>query len=458
MRKLGRDRLILLCVVLLPMLLWWVVFFPGTFTNDSLAIIEQIRTGNWSNDHTNAYLSFVWLTSGGGSQWGLVTLAQVILVALGITSLGSVVRRIGIPKPVVMVACGVFSMLPQVGAFAITMWKDVPSTAGALMLAAALLEHHVASSPKTPTLWLAGTGALLLGAFRWNGPIALVLLGLTILAADRVKSVRSAAVIISSALLCAGTLLLPQQLGLAESRSWRAVDDRELHDVAYVLHERPQSLNSKDKATLASIMPLERWSQGGSTCETIDVLLYDNIYEYAPASLREIERQQSDLGAIWKRVVRGQPLLVSWVRLCRAAGVWSPVFFGKQPTLGLVYLHSGDPDLGRPGFLPVLERPLIRAVMMTSSSERSKSLTLNAMLWTLVALSLSFVLKRGAMPRLFRCCLPVSIAVMVSVMAGAVAQDARYVAGPLLLAQFFSGVSILEWVWYRITVTRSRRA
>ena len=144
MRKLGRDRLILLCVVLLPMLLWWVVFFPGTFTNDSLAIIEQIRTGNWSNDHTNAYLSFVWLTSGGGSQWGLVTLAQVILVALGITSLGSVVRRIGIPKPVVMVACGVFSMLPQVGAFAITMWKDVPSTAGALMLAAALLEHHVA--------------------------------------------------------------------------------------------------------------------------------------------------------------------------------------------------------------------------------------------------------------------------------------------------------------------------
>jgi len=449
MRNLGRDRLILLGVVFLPMLLWWVVLYPGTGTNDSLSVIEQIRSGSWTNAHTNAYMAFVWFTSAGGSQWGLVTLAQVILLSLGITSLGAVIIKSGVPRHIVMVACGVFSLLPQVGAFAITMWKDVPSTAGVLILAAALLERRVASSPGASTLWLAGTGALLLGAFRWNGPIALVVLCALLSAFYRRQTAHIVGVIAAIAVVSAGTLLVPQRLGLAASIPWQAVDNRDMHDIAYVYHERPSSFSDDDKRLLAEVMPLERWAVGGSTCETTDVLYFENILQLTPNSLQKIEKHQDEFRALWRQTLREEPHLVAWSRLCRAGGVWSPIFFGKQPTLGLVYLHSSDPELGRPGHFPTLERTLIRAVMVTSSSETSKTLTLNAMLWTLIALLLALVMRTRVLPRLFLRALPVSVAVMVSVMLVTVAHDVRYVAGALLLAQFFVGVTVLDWIWSR---------
>lgn len=440
----GRDRLTLLAVVMLPMLVWWAAFYPGTFTNDSLSIVDQIRSDTWSNAHTNAYVAFVWVTSFGGHQWGLVAFAQIILLALGIASLGEVFIRSGVPKPLVMIASTMFALLPQVGAFAVTMWKDVPSSSGVLMLASALLAQRVSGSSQRSTLWLTGAGALLLGAFRWNGPIALVLLSVFVLILERRSSLKVVAVLLGVAAMSVGTLLIPQRFNIAASRTWLAIDNRELHDIAYVFSSRPTAINKNDQVTLSAIMPLDRWSQGGSTCETIDVMLYEHIMQFAPRSLTNIKEYEFELRAMWQRVLRNEPLLVSWVRVCRAAGVWSPVYFGKQPTLGLAYLHSNDPELGRPGYFPSLERIAIRAVTMTSSSELRKSLALNAMLWTLTAVAVVFALRNRPVARLYLKCLPVSIAVMVSVMLGAVAHDARYVAGPLLLAQFFVAVAVLD--------------
>lgn len=445
----GRDRLTLLAVVMLPMLVWWAAFYPGTFTNDSLTVIDQIRNGTWSNANTNAYMTFVWFTSIGGSQWGLVALAQIILLALGLASLGEVIIRAGIPRLLVMVAISVFALLPQVGAFAVTMWKDVPSTAGVVMLASALLSQRVSRSSRRSTLWLAAAGALLLGAFRWNGPIALVLLSVFVLFLERRSSLKFVAVLLGVAAMSVGTLLLPQRMNLASSIPWQAVDNRNMHDIAYVYHERPRSFNDDHTELMAKVMPLERWSEGGSTCETTDVLYFQNILQLVPDSLQKVDEYQNEFRTLWRHTLREEPLLVAWSRLCRAGGVWSPVFFGKQPTLGLVYLHSNDPELGRPGHLAGLERSLIRAVMVTSSSETSKTLTLNAMLWTLVALLLALVLRTTTFPRLFLQCLPVSVAVMFSIMLVTVAHDVRYVAGALLLAQFFVGVSVLDWIWTR---------
>ena len=450
----GRDRLTLLAVVMLPMLVWWAAFYPGTFTNDSLSIVDHIRSDTWSNAHTNAYVAFVWVTSFGGHQWGLVALAQIILLALGIASLGEVFIRSGVPKPLVMIASTMFALLPQVGAFAVTMWKDVPSSSGVLMLASALLARRVPGSSQRSTLWLTGAGALLLGAFRWNGPIALVLLSVFVLILERRSSLKVVAVLLGVAAMSVGTLLIPQQFNIAESRTWLAIDNRELHDIAYVFSSRPTAINKNDQVTLSAIMPLDRWSQGGSTCETIDVMLYEHIMQFAPRSLTNIKEYEFELRAMWQRVLRNEPLLVSWVRVCRAAGVWSPLYFGKQPTLGLAYLHSNDPELGRPGYFPSLERTAIRAVMTTSSSELRKSLALNAMLWTLVSLAVVFAFRNRPVARLYLNCLPISIAVMVSVMLGAVAHDARYVAGPLLLSQLFVGVAVLNWVWHRINIAR----
>ncbi len=71
------------------------------------------------------------------------------------------------------------------------------------------------------------------------------------------------------------------------------------------------------------------------------------------------------------------------------------------------------------------------------------------MLWTLVAMSLALAVKSRQLARRFLLCLPISVGVMMSVMLGAVAHDARYVAGPLLIAQYFVGLVLLDWIWHR---------
>jgi len=331
-----RFRLGLFLVTSFPMSVWLLTFYPGTFTNDSLSIIAEIRSGSWSNSHTNAYVWFVWFFSGGGSAWGFVSVVQVLLLSLGISSVGYAFAATGIRRSVITLACGIFASLPQVSAFAITMWKDVPSSAGMLMLIASLVEQRAVSFQRSVSLLLLGFGALLLGAFRWNGPVALILLGVILFSIYRRQSWRVLGVLSLATVVSVISLLFPQQLGLAESRPWMAVDYRELHDIAYVYHEHPTSLTTADREVLMSIMPLEHWSDGGSTCETIDVLLYKHLLQFSSKSIDMVRVKQAELRAVWQRLARVEPLRLSWVRLCRAGGVWSPIFFGAQPTLGLV--------------------------------------------------------------------------------------------------------------------------
>ena len=454
----GRDRLTLLAIVMLPMLVWWAAFYPGTFTNDSLTVINQIRSGNWDDWHTNAYTAFVWLTSLSGNYWAMTTLAQVALMSLGIASLATAFIKQGIPRTIVLIASALFAASPQVGAFAITLWKDVPSAAGALMLAASMVNLRPSDRSKAEAFMLLAGGALLVGSFRWNGPVALVIISVILVVLYRKQVLRATAVILGMGIVSMASLILPQRLNLAASTASTIVNVTELHDIAYAYTSDQSSIDESGKSLLGSIMPLENWLRGGSTCETVDVLLFENIDEFAPQSREAIHERRGKLRNLWLSVIRNSPSEVATTRFCRAAGVWSPLYFGKQPTLGLAYLHSNDPELGRPGYFPSLERMAIRAVTMTSSSELRKSLALNAMLWTLIAIAVVFALRNRPVARLYLKCLPVSIAVMVSVMLGAVAHDARYVASALLLAQFFVAVAVLDSIRHRISVTRSRRA
>jgi len=438
------------------MLLWWAVLYPGTFTNDSVTVINQIRSGTWDDWHTNAYTSFVWFTSLNGNFWAMTTLAQVVLMSFGISSLASAILAQGVSRSVVGAASALLASSPQVGAFAITLWKDVPSAAGALMLAAALLNLGRNPRPKADQYVFLAAGALLVGAFRWNGPIALAILGATLAYSYRSRSLPVLTVVAGVLAISVSSLILPQRLNLASSTASTIVNVTQLHDIAYTYATNPTAIDDRGRSVLESVMPIENWENGGGTCETVDVLLFENIYEFAPESLDSIRDKRTALRILWFNVIRRSPLESLTARICRAAGVWSPFYFGKQPTLGLAYLPTTDPELARRGDFPAGERFLIPVIRMTSSSELSKSLVLNAMLWTLIALVLA--LRKKSISRLYLRCLPVGIAVMVSVMLGAVAHDSRYVAGALLIAQFFVLVSVLDWVRNRLTISRSRRA
>jgi len=440
----ARDHFLVFGCSLTPLLFWWFVLLPGNFTIDSVEVVNQVRSGTWNDWHTNSYTFFAWSASLGGRVWSFITLAQVLLLATGVASMGRAFRHLGVSTKVAAVSCLIFSALPQVGSFAVTMWKDVPSTAGAMMLAAALVEWWKHKSTTKGPVGLASVGAILLACFRWNGPVALMILALIILMVHRKSAARMASVLGLVAVASLATLTLPQRAGLTESSAWFNFEVRELHDLAYVYHSEPAVIQASELPILKSVMPLSAWAAGGSSCEGVEVLQYESFARYAPASFEAARERRVELRDLWRDVLLRAPLRIAIVRLCRAGGVLSPVFFGQQPTLGLWYHNATDSELVRASYLPPAESALLALVRVTSTSEGSKTLFLNAMLWTLIALIFA-VRAKSQIPGIGGM-FAVGSSIMISVALGANAHDARYVAGALLIAQFFVLIRCVHYV------------
>jgi hypothetical protein len=448
-----RDRLLILGSSLLPLTVWWFVLLPGNFTIDSIDVVNQIRSGTWNDWHTNAYTLFAWSTSLGGRVWSFITLSQVLLMALGIGSLGWALNGSRTSIKTAAVASAIFSSLPQVGSFTVTMWKDVPSTAGALMLAAALIEWKSSTSHSKIPISFAVIGAVLLASFRWNGPVALGVLSIVLIVLHRKESVRLVLGVMLAAFIALTSLFLPQRINLAESTTWFNFEVRELHDIAYVFQSRPSIFREDDLRLLSSVMPLPEWAVGGSSCEGVEVLQYKSFARNAPSSFDTALERRAEIRQLWRKVVFRAPLQVATVRICRAGGVLSPVFFGQQPTLGLWHNDATDQELVRAKYFPAAESFLANVVRATSQSEATKTVFLNAMLWTIIALALNF-LGRSTSAGIWAV-VAVGSSIMISVALGANAHDARYVAGALLATQYFSLFSIVDrlqsWRGSRVT-------
>jgi hypothetical protein len=435
------HRLLSFVSTLPPLLIWWMVFLPGTFSIDSIEVVNQIRSNSWNDWHTNAYTSFVWVTSFRGQYWSLVTLSQILLMALAIGSIGSSLMLNGIPPKVIYATNFLFCAMPQVGAFAITAWKDVPSTAGALMLTAALMEYFGYSPARRSSLLLALVGSLLLASFRWNGPAAIGLLCVSLLLLARKQSRKIVASIGLAGLLALGSLIVPQQLNLTESASWFNFRVRELHDISFLVKHRLEIFSDEDKRLLAEIMPLSDWALGGSSCEGVENLQYKAFNRNAPASYETAQTRQEELTRLWRKGLKDAPLSIATIRMCRAGGSLSPIFFGQQPTLGLWVANSSDPELVRSNYFPTLNRLLTGFTELSSKSEFSKTITLNAMLWSIIAIAVTRRIFRKH-PH-FVVVFLVGFCIIASVAIGANAHDARYVAGALLTAQYLTGVVLI---------------
>ena len=318
------------------------------------------------------------------------------------------------------------------------------------MLVAALIELKSAGFRSVAPLRLATIGAVLLAAFRWNGPVALGLLSIMLLVIHRRSSVRVIGGVTLAALVAIASLFVPQRMTLTESTTWFNFEVRELHDLAYVYKTAPSAFTESDLDLLASVMPLTEWAIGGASCEGVEVLQYKNFARYAPASFDVAKQRREELRRTWRQIVLRAPRQVATVRACRAGGVLSPVFFGQQPTLGLRHEDAPDVELVRAKYVPAAESILTGVVRMTSTSEISKTIFLNAMLWTLIALVVA-VRARSSPPGIGGV-LVVGASIMISVALAANAHDARYVAGALLSAQYY----VLYWAVSQLSGWRRR--
>ncbi|GAA3185638.1 hypothetical protein [Nonomuraea roseoviolacea] len=298
---------------------WWLAYYPGLFSRDSVLYLSHTMVGPWVSDHSVTYDALLWLSVRLTGDIGAVTLLQTTAMAATLAYLAAALKALGAPRLATTAVAVLLPFLPPVGAFSVALWKDVPFTLCAVAIAASCAGLAAA---RRVTAWrLAGLGALMLalGLFRANGflivGVAVVVL-LVVVKGARVRLAVTGLVAAAVPLLLTN-LVLPR-VGI-EAPSKTYVYHTAFGDIAVLYREHPELFGDRDRTLMTSVAPLSRWSEGG-TCYTINPLIWRRDFSWQQA-----DRHAGELLDLWRRLLTQRPLDVVDARLCRGSIAWNPV-------------------------------------------------------------------------------------------------------------------------------------
>lgn len=158
-----------------PLFVWlffWVAFFPGGMTPDSLSQWEQAHTGQLNNWHPVAYTWFIMFLTKIWDSPAIVTLAQIIIISVIIGYLCYLMEKYNFPKWMSWGISILFAISPINSIYSIIIWKDVLYSAFLLLFSIFIL-----NIVRTKGYWLENNscmilfflGSLGLVFFRHNG-------------------------------------------------------------------------------------------------------------------------------------------------------------------------------------------------------------------------------------------------------------------------------------------------
>lgn len=167
--------------------IWWLVFFPGFYSTDSFAVLQMAKNAELNGMWSAPWALIVSLFSLGGDYPGIVTLlfSQMFSASLTIFVYSFLSTRRS------SVISSLMQLTPLIGAVGITLWHDIPMTAGFFLVSAFLIRARKNGQINLNEIVLLLIPGMFLSTFRGNGlPTVLVLLVIFVIIEKRVKRKR----------------------------------------------------------------------------------------------------------------------------------------------------------------------------------------------------------------------------------------------------------------------------
>ena len=331
---------------------WWIAFYPGTLSYDSIMYVWQVSTSNWTTQHSVLYNALVWLSLQATGQLAVLTLTQTVAMAGGLAYAVVGLRRLRVPGRWLVIAAGATVCLPVVGTFAVYVSKDVAFAVTQVWLLGTVARLFAARSAglngrRANRLWFALLAEfVLIGLFRQNGivVIALTTAGLAVVLAGtrwRLLACGAAAIVVGFV----ANLAVYPALGV------RRVGPELLlgpiyADIAVAYANRPAAFTDADIRLIAAVAPLEYWRSTANCYNADSTLTYANDrFNFALA-----RGHQRELVQLWLSLISRIPDEVTSTRLCRGSIAWNP-FPGptngrtvKVPISGVGKLYAFPPE------------------------------------------------------------------------------------------------------------------
>ena len=435
-----RDAIVLFGAAFVPLVCWWLAMYPGLFSPDSGNALVQVRTGKWDNWHTTANIAWTYVATLRGKYPALVTLLQAVMIAAAFAYLGIATLRSGLRRRSVAASIAALCALPQVGAFVSTAWKDIPFTAGVLLAFGVLWRRTQQDRYTRADLLVFFTSMFLIGAFRWDGPIAAGLIVAWVVFRAVGQRVAVAAAGAGGLLLAVASLLLPAQLNLMTGEGWLFFNSGRVHDIAVVANRNPEQLSAGDWATLNRIMPTADWKVAGNTCLTHDVLMFGVLPARGQSAYTAIDRYQSELGSIWTHLLTSHPWSVLSTHLCRAESSVMPVPIrrGLPPALWVEKLPATT-GITRDWRIPVVSGAAFTLEESANTNPLVQWALFHAPPWLIATFGLMIFGRRRIQRELLRAVASVfvlALPIIASAAVSSVAQDLRYTLSATIVLQY----------------------
>ena len=314
----------------LPLLIWWLAFYPGLGNYDSVQYSWEVLTGHWSTDHSLLYDAFVWLSFQISGGVALLTFVQTLAVAAVLAFAGQSLVTLGVRRRWAAAAAIACTVVPSLGSFSIYVWKDVAFAAAEVWVMAWTMQL-VHTRRTLGEGWSASTRArrqfgwlcvafLAVALFRNNGFLVVILDGVLLaglLAGGRRLAAAAAAVAVGA--FMALTYALFPNVGVKPAPSDQVLGPA-YDDIAVVYHSYPDSFAPSQLRLLKTVSTKKIWDGAGQYCWNADRLTLTRHWRPGTASAHS-----GALFRLWLSVLRHHPLKVLSARWCRGTIAWSPV-------------------------------------------------------------------------------------------------------------------------------------
>jgi 4-amino-4-deoxy-L-arabinose transferase-like glycosyltransferase len=152
-------------------LFWWVIFFPGFYSTDSFTAVSQAQSGDLENTGSASWSLYIRYFSFYGNAISLLTLISGLALTYSVTCLAYSVSS----RKVAAISSLVLVSTPLIYAMGITLWHDIPFTAGLILVSAYFSSQFNIKCELTNRFWILLFPGSVLLTFRPNGIPTLII-------------------------------------------------------------------------------------------------------------------------------------------------------------------------------------------------------------------------------------------------------------------------------------------
>ncbi|MNC04355.1 hypothetical protein D3C75_517920 [compost metagenome] len=241
--------------------LYFIAFYPGAMTPDSLDQWSQTITHNFNDWHPVAHTWFIMLTTLFWKSPAAFVIAQITIISLIIGYICYSFEKAGVKKLYIYISLAFLTLIPVNGIFSIILWKDVLYSS-MLCLLTVILFNVI----NTGGDWLQSkinigvfmVSSLGLSLFRHNGVLIFsitILLFLAIFRKRLLKLYISSAVVVAIYFLITGPIYSYYNVTASDSNEALAIPTQQIASVISL----DGKITAEQSAFFNSIFPIELW-------------------------------------------------------------------------------------------------------------------------------------------------------------------------------------------------------